>query len=274
MKKNVTRHSDSIAGKLAREGAFHLLPVYGLLRLSDLGREGAQNSGSFRFADHIYVGLPSGRTPLGRWLDARLLALPAACAFRRRYERAVQAMWKAVQDAGTARPVRILAVPCGIPRDLIELTRRLNRDHPCLLSRLEYHGMDIDPAALETARILTDGCGASGLEFHQGDALDAGDYPPGRFDLVVSTGLAEFLRDDELAALYAFAYRKLRPGGTFYTSVTARDPRSDTLLKMVELDVHYRLAHQVTPILNRSPWAQLTLDCDHTGLQTFVTAVA
>ena len=39
MRKNVTRRSSSIPRRLVREGAVHLLPVYGLLRLSDLANE-------------------------------------------------------------------------------------------------------------------------------------------------------------------------------------------------------------------------------------------
>jgi len=70
----------------------------GPMTLSDLAREGIANSGSFRFADHIYAGLASGRTPLGRFLDRRLLATPAACAFRRRYQRAQSAIRHALES--------------------------------------------------------------------------------------------------------------------------------------------------------------------------------
>ena len=48
---NRTRTSASIPRKLLREGKLHLLPVYALMRTSDLAREGIENSGSYRFAD-------------------------------------------------------------------------------------------------------------------------------------------------------------------------------------------------------------------------------
>jgi len=51
---NRTRQSASIPRRLVTEGKYHLLPVYALLTTSDLAREGIRNSGSFRFADHIY----------------------------------------------------------------------------------------------------------------------------------------------------------------------------------------------------------------------------
>jgi len=115
--KNRTRRSVSIPRRLTRDGRLHLLPLYYILRLSYLAREGIDNSGSYRFADHIYVGRPTGSTPLGRWIDARLLDMPAARAFRCRYQKAnevVRQSLSALPNDGS--PLRVLAIPCGIPR--------------------------------------------------------------------------------------------------------------------------------------------------------------
>ncbi len=276
-RKNLTRQSASIARKLVRDGALHLLPVYGLLRLSDLAREAVEHSGSYRFADHIYVGRPSGRTPLGRWLDARLLAMPAARAFRRRCDNAQAVVRQALESRPEAAgPLRVLAVPCGIPRDLVELSRALAATRPELLGRLEYHGMDLDPEVIDLATSLTRACGvrAAGFpRFHQGDALSRADYPQRTFHVVLSTGLGEFLDDDELGTFYGHVYHALEPGGVFYTSATARDGRSDVLLQMVELITRYRRAEQLERILRQLPWRALSLTRDETGLQTFATAI-
>lgn len=272
---NETRRSASIARRLVREGAWHLLPLYGLLRLSDLGREGIERSGSFRFADHIYAGVPSGQTALGRWIDARLLAMPAARAFRRRCDGAQRSMRLALErGAALRRPVRILAVPCGIPRDLIELAAALRRGSPQLLRLLDYRGMDIDPAAVALARTRASGCGAKPVAFHVGDALIAEDYPPGPFDLVISTGLGEFLDDGPLETFFACVRRVLAPGGVFYTSGTGRDPRSDALLRLAELEVHYRSGDALSVALRRARFRIVRTEVDPTGLQTFLTAAA
>ena len=85
---NRTRRSASLPRSLLRRGRVLALPVYAALRRSDLAREGFDHSGSYRFADHIYRGEPSGRGAFGRWLDARLLKLPAVRSFRSRYEAA------------------------------------------------------------------------------------------------------------------------------------------------------------------------------------------
>ena len=52
-----------------RRGRLLDIPLYFVLRSSDLAREGLDHSGSWRFADHIYKGEPSGWGPLGRWLE-------------------------------------------------------------------------------------------------------------------------------------------------------------------------------------------------------------
>jgi putative methyltransferase len=269
---NLTRRSRSIPVKLVREGSLHLLPVYYLLRLSDLGCEAIEHSGSSRFADHIYCGIPSGRNVVGRWLDARLLAMPAAEAFRRRCINA-QAMMRRALEARAHGPIRILGVPCGIPRDVIELARTLRSEDRGLLSRIEYEGLDVDPDVLAIARRLTCDCGLGADRYRQGNALDRNDYPPGRFDLVVSTGLGEFLDDAELAAFYGIVFETLESGGVFYTSATAKDPKSDLLLQMIELETHYRGVEALRGILTTLPWARFELIEDSSRLQTFVIAV-
>jgi hypothetical protein len=273
-RKNVTRCSPSIPRKLLREGAVHLLPLYYLLRLSDLGREGIDRSGSFGFADHIYRAVPSGRTALGRWIDSRLLKMPAARAFGRRCEYAQLAVRLSLESfPSSVDPLRVLAVPCGIPRDMINLARTLAVDDPSLLARIEYHGLDIDHQVLAAAETMTGQCGFSSRHFHNGDALAAADYPASTFHAIVSTGLGDFLADDELVAFYTLVYERLEPGGTFYTSASDRDPRSDALLRMAELIPHYRSSTTLEPLLRHVPWARLDVIRDITRLQTFVIAI-
>src|SRR5687767_8662702 len=82
---NRTRTSSSISKRLLREGKLHLLPLYGLARTSDLAREGIENSGSYRFADHVYCARPSGRYLVGKLLDCVLLAMRGARSMRSRF---------------------------------------------------------------------------------------------------------------------------------------------------------------------------------------------
>src|SRR3954466_7997449 len=110
---NFTRRSKSLPAKFAREGRFHFLPIYWLLRLSDFAREGMERSASFRFADHLYRGVPSGRGWLGRRLDALLMALPSSRSMAGRCAAAGEAMREAFAAHGTAEAFRVMTVPCG-----------------------------------------------------------------------------------------------------------------------------------------------------------------
>jgi SAM-dependent methyltransferase len=271
---NRTRRSRSIPRKLVREGRFHLLPVFYLLNLSGLGREGITHSGSYNFADHIYRGVPSGTGWLGRWIDGRILAMPAAVAFRLRYQKSQEAIRQALIGFGPGNfPLRVLAIPCGLPRDLTELAATLAIEDPPLLHRIEYVGMDVDPVLLDKAKAFTAGCGVGSMQFHQGNALMADTYPPGFFHVAVSTGLGEFLDDDQLKQFYENVFLALAPGGTFYTSATREEPRSEWMLRPFEFNTHYRTADFMETFLNRWPWTRLTITPDTSGLQSFVVAV-
>src|SRR5438093_1258822 len=111
---NRTRQSASIPRTLLRRGRLLEIPLYYMLRLSDLAREGVERSGSHRFADHIYRNEPSGRGAIGRWLDARLLGLPAVRSFRSRYLAAREEVARAVLDRlhdPSETTIRVLSVP-------------------------------------------------------------------------------------------------------------------------------------------------------------------
>lgn len=274
LRNNRTRLSKSIPRTLLRNGNLHLLPVYHIMCLSDLGREGIRNSGSYYFADHIYKSEPSGASFIGKWLDAKFLAMPATQAFRLRYKKsqlAIRATFErlASQIHGS---LNLLSVPCGIPRDLTELCDAWSTDNPELLARIKYHGMDLDPALLKIAEEFTRDCSLESISYYHGNALNTDDYPPDPIHMVVSTGLGEFLADEELAVFYRNVFDKLEPGGSFYTSATNLEEKSDRLMSSFELYTNYRDETKLRAILEQSQWSTLEFERDSTGLQTFVIA--
>jgi len=267
---NRTRRSRSIPRKLLREGNIHLLPLYYLMRRSDLGREGIENSGSYRFADHIYRNQPSGRGMLGRWLDARLLSSRPAQAFRRRCLRCVDELRRALESfPSEVNPLRVLAIPCGLPRDLRVLAAVLQQERPELLARIEYHGMDLDDELLALAESFTAATPVAVKRFHQGNALLAETFPPGPFHCVVSTGLNEFLEVSQLEVFFRNVFDRLAPGGTFYTSATRKEPRSDAVMRAFELIARYHSIDELERVLGQMPWSRFKLVQDESGLQTF-----
>lgn len=262
---NFTRQSPSIPARLARERRYHLIPLYHLLRLSRLGAEGIENSGSFRFADHIYAGRAEGRTVIGRTLDALLLALPSARSFRNRFEHVKRVTAEAI--ASTDDSVRILTVPAGIPRDHIELaavTERRNVSWTCL---------DLDEEPLAIGKTLAREYGvAERFEWRVGDAFDRSSYPR-ELDIITSTGLTEFLDRDRVVRFLTLCFDALRPGGILVTSSTRRHRLSAFLMEqLAELNANYREAPEVEAILRETPFGSWTIERDAIGYQWLVVA--
>jgi SAM-dependent methyltransferase len=278
---NRTRRSASIPRALLRRGRVLEVPLYYLLRASDLAREGLDRSGSHRFADHIYRGTPSGRGAFGRWLDARLLALPATQAFRFRYSAVRDALTgfllerlaDAVHAADTA-VIDVLSVPCGIPRELADAAaavRARGGEGIGRLDRVVFHGLDLDPEVLDEACAFAAARGLRGFETHLGDALERASYPAAA-DFIGCTGLGDFLDDGALARLYEVLFDVLRPGGVLVTSGMERRRGADYLLRLAEIRTRYRSAAELVRLVERLPFREVTARRDETGIQTVVTA--
>lgn len=277
---NRTRTSDSIPRKLLREGKLHLLPVYALMRTSDLAREGIENSGSYRFADHIYRNQPSGRFGIGRALDAVLLRMRGARSMRNRFHHSQHEIVAAARAHGAraaadrpaaAPPFRVLSVPCGIARDLVQAARRIESDLPAVYAHSTFFGVDLDPVPLELSRALI-GESHDHFFFSRGDALDAKIYPS-ELDVIVSTGLGEFLDDELLVRFYTNCHSRLRHGGVFVTSGMQADRIADYLMRqLAELNTQYRRSDELIRWLHVAGFYEVSTRQDDVGLQTLVIA--
>ena len=275
---NRTRTSASIPRKLLRQGKLHLLPVYALMRTSDLAREGIENSGSYRFADHVYRNEPSGRYGIGRALDALLLRMRGARSMRNRFHHtqheilaAARAYEERASRARTLEPFRVLSVPCGIARDLVQVARRIEADLPAVYTQSTFFGLDLDPAPLELSRALVQSSDEHFVFFH-GDALDASTFPS-ELDAIVSTGLGEFLADELLTRFFTNCHDRLRHGGVFVTSGMQRDRVADYLMRqLAELNTHYRRPDELIRWLHVAGFHEVATRQDDVGLQTLVVA--
>jgi SAM-dependent methyltransferase len=274
---NRTRVSQSIPRRLVAEGKFHLLPVYALLRTSDLAREGIENSGSFRFADHIYRAKPSGRYGVGTLLDSVLLKLRGARSMRSRFFHSQREIHNVLHpwahaDRSASGPgsVTVLSVPCGIARDLYEVAENLRKYHPADYERVRFIGLDLDSRPLELSRELTRD--HPNFIFAQGDALQPSSLPDS-VDAIVSLGFGEFLDDDVLVDFYRRCHSALRKGGRFITSAMSRDKIGDYLAReLAELHTHYRTPAQLTELLQSAGFDYVHAERDSIGLQTLAVA--
>jgi len=248
---NRTRRTASIPRRLIREGRLHLLPVYYLGLTTELGKEAIANSGSYDFADHIYANRPAGRFLIGYLLDALFLNLKSARSFRSRYVYARGEIQRLIAER--ADPVDVLAVPCGLARELFDVSTWLADERRNRQVRL--CGMDLDQGLVNrlaaTSRRLA--------------------YPTRPFDGIVSLGFTEFLDDTLAAAFYGLAHSKLKPGGRFVTSGMRPHKLSDYLLRNVaDLQTSYRSAETLRGLARQAGFEQIATYEDRTGLQTML----
>ncbi|HEV8572298.1 MAG TPA: class I SAM-dependent methyltransferase family protein [Actinomycetota bacterium] len=272
---NRTRVSPSIPMKLIRDGKWPLLPVYALLRTSDLAREGIDNSGSWRFADHIYRGRPSGRFVVGTAFDALLLSLPSSRSFRLRYlfvRGELERRLPALVDERDRR-VTVLSVPCGIPRDLAEAAASLRGRGALAAGAARFVGIDLDPESLEAGRALVERLGVGDdFELVQGDAFDRSLFPR-PLDVVTSTGFGEFLDDGQLRSFLEQCRDALAPGGVMLITAAERHRLSDYLLRELgEIHARYRSRDEFAALLRSAGFDSVRTATDRRGLQTFALA--
>jgi SAM-dependent methyltransferase len=269
---NRTRASASIEGKLLRQGRPFGVLVYWLVRGSDLGREGIEHSGSYRFADHIYRNIPSGRGRFGRWLDAKFLAMPAVKSFRNRFLAARDELCQFLTDrANKGIQLDILSAPAGIPRELAEGARLFRQRTGRSLEGVTFHGVDLDPDLLEEDKRFAVENDLPNFIAHQGDALERTTYPESA-DFITCTGLAEFLEDDQLARLYRVFFDVLRPNGLLVTSGMRRVWVSEYFLRLAELRTHYRTAAQLEAIAGTAGFTDVATRVDEFQIQTILKA--
>src|SRR5439155_25845119 len=215
---NRTRASASIERKLLRQGRPLGVLVYWLVRWSDLGREGIENSGSYRFADHIYRNEPSGRGKIVCWLDKTFLAMPAVKSFRNRFLASRDQLCEFLTErSGQAKSLDVLSAPCGIPRELADGARLFRQRTGRTLDGVTFHGIDLDAGLLAQARQFAEENGLPNFITHHGDALERTTYPEAA-DFITCTGLAEFVSDEQLERLYRVFFDVLRPAGLLVTS--------------------------------------------------------
>ena len=251
------------------EGKWYLVPIYYVLVTSQLAQEAVTHSGSYRFADHVYAGKPKGKYGIGYLLDALLLKLPSASAFRYRYERVRHEMEQHIRKS-RGSSTKILYVPSGLARELFEIEQSIDKhtDDP---SSVHIHGLDLDTDLVESlnqrasqARIR--------MTFHSGDALFEKEYSCDH-DFVASTGFLDFLNDADAARFFQIIYKSLKPGGTFVTSGMQPHKLSDFLMRQfAELNAVYRTKDQLIALARHAGFSHVEFIQDRHGLQTVITA--
>lgn len=236
---NRTRVSKSIPARLVKEKKFHLIPLYYLLMLSHLGKEGINNGGSYEFADHIYYGKPKGRYGIGYVIDFILLNLKSARSFRFRYTSAKEEIKLFVNSVKKRGKIRIATIPSGYAREIFEMDRELKQSNNSNYDKIEWHLLDLDKELLKEVENKNP---LKNVHYWPGDALSDKPYNDmGKLDLIISIGFTEFLNDGQTLEFYKKMSKQLNRGGIFITSGMISHKLSDYLLKNIaELKTSYR----------------------------------
>lgn len=95
---------------------------------------------------------------------------------------------------------------------------------------VEYHGFDMNPAYISSARLRYGDRGS----FSSASVGDGGEsFAEASFDFVVAKSILHHLSDDEAAELLGRASRCLRAGGTFVSSDPVRHDSQPMLARLV-----------------------------------------
>jgi SAM-dependent methyltransferase len=150
--------------------------------------------------------------------------------------------------------------------------------HGARAAHAQQHGVEHAtqaeaPARLVPVHVVREPVAARVLDaFARGDALDASAFPS-ELDVIVSTGLGEFLDNDLLVRFYRNCHERLRVGGVFVTSGMQADRVADYLMRqLAELHTHYRRADELIRWLHTVGFHEVATRRDDVGLQTLVVA--
>ena len=172
--------------------------------------------GDFEMMNHVYNNVTISRSVVGKYFDRYHLNMGYAQAVRGRKNKMVRLL-KSVLDSHNDSSLRILNLPCGPARDVQEFVA-LN----CLREdvAVEVLCVDSDLEALAFAKSAVKNVPENiDVEFKQGNILSYIRKPQlhfselGKFDLVYSIGLADYLPDRMLQNMIAFSWKLLKDEG-------------------------------------------------------------
>jgi hypothetical protein len=270
--KHVTRSRRSIPLQLVRQGRIDHLLIYGLMMSSDTGREAITSNGSYRWADHIYVGKPSGRFVIGRYIDRYLLGSRGGRGMRNRFRWVQANVEREVKQRLGAAPVRVLSVPCGMGRDVMEPVVRALAGTPG--DRVELYGLDLDANAVRDAKALARSMYLDDSRIRCADAMKPEVYPAGPFDLIVNIGFVNYLNDTEVQWTYRHLLGLLKPGGALLTHSTVLPPKSIRfILDLSDFKGFYRGVEDLRGLTQGLPIADFHGEVEPLGIDSLLRII-
>jgi SAM-dependent methyltransferase len=201
------------------------------------------------FMAHVYANRPSGRTPLGRAIDGRLLRRRTCVAFRDIRALAEHAVFEALREERGPTPVVADLAAGPAPYLLTALTRQ---PHARAIVA------DTDPDALEQARRAADALGlGERVRFVRADAFDRHALEALRPspDVVVELGLYGIYHDDALIERHLHDLATLVGPNQIVFNVQTRNPEIEHIARVWVNHDGGRCVWRLRPVEQLLEWA-------------------
>jgi precorrin-6B methylase 2 len=202
------------------------------------------------FMAHVYANRPSGRTPVGRAIDRRLLGRRTCVAFRDIRTLAERAVFDALRSERGPAPVVADLAAGPAPYLLSALTRH---------TRARAIVADTDPEALDAARRDAEALGvADRVQFVEGDAFDRDALQRLRPspDVVVELGLYGIYHDDALIARHLQDLAAIVSPNQIVFNVQTRNPEIEHIARVWVNHEGGRCVWRLRPVEQLLEWAR------------------
>jgi precorrin-6B methylase 2 len=202
------------------------------------------------FMAHVYANRPSGRTPVGRAIDRRLLGRRTCVAFRDIRTLAERAVFDALRSERGPAPVVADLAAGPAPYLLSALTRH---------TRARAIVADTDPEALDAARRDAEALGvADRVQFVEGDAFDRDALQRLRPspDVVVELGLYGIYHDDALIARHLQDLAAIVSPNQIVFNVQTRNPEIEHIARVWVNHEGGRCVWRLRPVEQLLGWAR------------------
>ena len=231
------------------------------LGIKTVGRLSSGISMSFKYGftsglmlDYIYENQPSGKTPIGKWIDRLYLENPGWEAIRKRKHNLIKHLKLAIEDNKRKNEKNyVLDVASGPARYLIEtLKEEINTDISAVCQ-------DIDLRWVEAGEKIAAKEGVKNISYQKGDAFDieslAGISP--RPNIIISSGFYDWITDDELVKKSLYIIYEILPLGGKIIFTNQAGHLSLDLVSKTFLDFTGRpLVMKTRPIELINSWAK------------------
>ncbi len=246
-----------------------------ILLMSQLGRQSVLGDAATGYNfDYMYRNQAHGSYGVGKLVDHFLLRLPAVKATRARKNKIIKMIGKEIEkNESSNQTIKIMDIACGAARYLIELQSTFGRRN------VEILALDYDHKSLQLGREIAESYGVSDdrLRFIKGNAFrisklqEFGKKINWIPDILIASGLIEYLNDDDAQGAFREIYKGLSDGGVFIFANQQRNPSRKLMEKVCMTRdgawvLNYREPDIVLDWLAKSGFVQIRYETDAWGM--------